>query len=74
MDWDLKECYQDLANAVVERAVEDYRYVLTGFPIKDNRVITVESLEKFFRSEWFKALTRVDGEYIIEKVRKELEQ
>ena len=72
MDWKVRECYQDLANAIVEQAVDDYRYALTGFPIKEHMVVTVESLEHFFRSDWFRALTNIEGEYIITKVRKEL--
>lgn len=56
--------YLQLAAAIVERAVIDYRSAVThydGFEI--NR------LEKFFCSEWFQALSDLDGRTIIRKVK-----
>lgn len=67
----LNENYQELANAVVERAVADYRMVLRNQPIEYGRTVTVGSCERFFRSEWCRLLTRVDGEYLISEVKKE---
>ena len=29
-------------------------------------------IEKFFRSEWYQVLTSVDGEYLIDRLRKEV--
>ena len=29
-------------------------------------------LEEFFRSEWYKKLTEVDGEYLMERIRNEV--
>lgn len=28
-------------------------------------------MERFFRSDWFHVLTRIDGEWLIKKLRKE---
>ena len=72
--------YKKLANAIVLRAVDDYRGHLdtlktqgiNGVRITEiNRKI--DKLEKFFRSEWFGELTNISGEDIIKKVRKEVE-
>lgn len=71
MDRGLDENYQDLANAVILQALNDYRYCLAGIPLKDSRNTTLKSLEAFFNSEWFKMLTNVDKDLIIDQVRKE---
>jgi len=55
--------WQELANAVVLQAVEDFRMS------EDPR--DLEALEQFFRSPWFGALTSLDPEYLITELRKE---
>jgi len=55
--------YEDLANAIVLQAVKDYRRNAS----QNNRT----SIEKFFRSEWFRVLTKIDGEGLIQRLRKE---
>ena len=57
------EAYQNLANAIIIQACEDYK---TG-------EITDYSFEHFCRSEWFSILTKVDPEYLIKKMDKERE-
>ena len=57
------EEYQNLANAIIIQACEDYK---TG-------EITDDSFERFCRSEWFSVLTKVDPEYLIKKMDKERE-
>lgn len=57
------EVYQNLANAIIIQACEDYK---TG-------EITYDSFERFCRSEWFSVLTKVDPEYLIKKMDKERE-
>ena len=68
-------CYHDLANAIILQAVEDYRDALNGksYNYKPPEYI-VKSVEKFFRSNYFKILTNVSGEYLIEQLRKEHEE
>jgi len=61
--------YENLANAIIERAVTDYRIALAK---KEEGKAKV--LEKFFRSEWYHILTNVDGEFIISRVRSEFER
>ena len=55
------EAYQNLANAIIIQACEDYK---TG-------EINDDSFERFCRSEWFSMLTKVDPEYLIKKMDKE---
>ena len=55
--------YENLANAIVLQAVRDYR----RNDNRDNRI----SIERFFRSDWFKVLTKVDGDWLIQTLRKE---
>ena len=60
---DKVEAYQNLANAIIIQACEDYK---TG-------EINDDSFERFCRSEWFSILTKVDPEYLIKKMDKERE-
>ena len=64
--------YHDLANAVVEQAVWDYRRALDGisYNVKPAEVI-VKELEDFFHSKWYRMLTKVDGDFLISALRKE---
>jgi hypothetical protein len=55
--------YENLANAIILRAVEDYR-------LTDNEK-ELEKIEAFFRSDWFAILTRLDPDLLIKKLRKE---
>lgn len=57
------ENFELLANAIILQAVRDYRY--TYLP-----QVRAE-IKRFFRSEWFRALTRVDGEMIIARLENE---
>lgn len=68
------EPYQLLANGVVLQATTDYRNALAGIGIgsKSAEDVVIE-IENFFRSEYFRILTKVSGEYLIEKLRKEAE-
>lgn len=75
--------YSRLANAIILRAVDDYRghldtlkYLLKTPEFNGVRIVEIkrqiDKLEKFFRSEWFDELTNISGEDIIRKVRKEI--
>ena len=56
-----------LAEAIILKAVKDYRKALKC----DARGVKREC-ERFFRSEWFKILTTLDGESLIQKLRAEV--
>lgn len=67
--------YEKLAAAVVMQAVKDYRKALRACRksppshyVKSQR----EALERFFRSDWFLLLTDLDGEMVLERLRKEV--
>ena len=69
--------YEKLANAIVLQAVSDYRAALKK--VKKNSknrdaIDEVLQIEKFFRSEWYQTLTSLDGEYLIERLRKEVSE
>ena len=55
--------YEALANAIILRAVEDYR-------LTDDEN-DLEEIERFFRSEWFGVLTSLDPELLISQLRKQ---
>lgn len=64
--------YQDLANAIVLQAVDDYRNALKGISYNHCSPETIiKKLEEFFRSDYYELLTKVKGEYLIEKLRAE---
>lgn len=77
------EPYSRLANAIILRAVDDYRnhldtlnYLLKTPEFNGIRITEIkrqiDKLEKFFRSEWYDEMTNISGEDIIRKVRKEV--
>lgn len=57
---------ETLGNGIIVQACKDYRAALE---LDDKQSIT--EIERFFRSEWYKMLTSIDGKYLIEKLRKE---
>lgn len=66
--------YENLANAVVVTAVEDYRKVLKKYsrnPDSRSAKEAVDFLERFFRSQWYSVLTSVEGEFLMRKIRAE---
>lgn len=68
------ELYQPLADAIILQAVADYRAALTGVGCgRKSAEGVVRECERFFRSHYFSMLTKVSGEYLIEKLRKEVQ-
>ena len=67
-----KEGFENLANAIILQVVKDYRKALSGCKVekRDSKSVIAEC-ERFFRSEWFRELTDVNGEYLITSIRKE---
>ena len=67
--------YEALANAIVLQACEDYRTALRKLkknPKNQEAMSEAMECERFFRSGWYQALTSVDGEYLIRKLREEV--
>jgi hypothetical protein len=59
---DNRVSFENLTNAIVLQAVKDYRE-------QDEK--TARAIERFFLSDWFHVLTKVDPVALIEKLRKE---
>lgn len=62
MDY-LQKNYEQLAQAIVTQAITDYK--------RSKNYEMKQSIENFFRSEWFMVLTDIDGEKLIKKLRRE---
>ena len=60
------KAYKNLANAIVLRAVEDYREAIL---YNDNK--TIEECERFFKSKWCAFLAGMDGKHLAEKLKTE---
>ena len=74
-----KEAYENLANAIILNACEEhqsaYRAMKTySWDKKCKEYIRAKSIyddcERFFKGEWFKALTTIDGEALLESLRR----
>lgn len=67
--------YEDLANAIILQAVKDYRMALKSLKANSrNRTARADKaeIERFFRSQWYSALTDVNGEMLIHSLQKEV--
>ena len=63
-DWQ-RICYENLANAIIERACKDY---VIGKRMKKKRgdsAVDTIGLTRFFKSQWFKELSDLDADYLI---------
>ena len=80
----MNRAFEKLANAIVVQACKDYRDELNWLsahqPVteedeEDEKYIghlsEKDSIERFFVSDWFCALTDLDGQYIMQRIRKE---
>ena len=66
--------YENLANAIILEAVKDYRqarHKLKKRPKNEDARLMVKDCEDFFRSDWFNALTALDGELLLKKLQEE---
>lgn len=71
----MDEAYQNLAEAIVVQAVDDYRDALRIYKKNPNYKklsASMKELEDFFMSEWFETLSGLNGEEIMNKLRKEV--
>ena len=66
--------WQSLATAIITTAADDFRAnrrKLHRNPDNKEAMKEIHELEKFFRSDWFCALSDVDGYYVLDQLRKE---
>lgn len=69
--------YENLANAIVLQAAEDYMRALKRYKRDPSNYLAlrdVKSNERFFYSDWFSVLTSVDPDYLIKILRKKVEE
>lgn len=67
--------YENLANAIILQAVKDYRKALKCLAMNPNNRSAQSDkveVERFFRSQWYSALTSVDGEMLIRSLQEEV--
>jgi len=70
--------YEDLCNSIIVQASEDYTRCLVKLMTKKEDTDYIihqyhsdkRNIEKFFRSEFYKTLTNVDGEYLISELQR----
>ena len=68
--------FEGLANAINIQAAADYRLALKQLrqnPEFQPAVSMKYEVERFFRSEWFSLLTRVDGPELLVRLKTEVE-
>lgn len=64
---------EDFTNAIILQAVEDYREALRGKNVgRKPADVVVRECERFFLSDWFEALTTVEGEKLMRTIRQEI--
>jgi hypothetical protein len=69
--------YENLANAIVIQAAEDYMSALKRLrKNRSNDAAMQEALqlERFFHSGWFGVLTSVDPDFLIRELRKKVSE
>lgn len=71
----MNDSYERLANAIVLKAVKDYRHALKRlkkYPENEDALYTKFEVERFFRSDWYTLLTTVDPETLIKRLNEEV--
>ena len=66
---------QDLANAIIAQAAEDYRAALERLevdPKHEKSKWMLTDVERFFHSDYFRLMTRLDPDYILDRIRNEV--
>ena len=69
--------WENLANAIIVQAADDYRWArkkLKEDPYCLKAIRMIKEVEPFFTSDWFRALTDVDGEMILSRLKEEIDE
>ena len=70
----MKRCLEDLAQAIILQAVEDYRKARRRLRIRPDSEAAMECIrecERFFGSRWFGQLTTLDGKVLLRRLKEE---
>ena len=65
---------QALANAIIIQATKDYRHAIQALkrnPRNQAAMAEAMEIEMFFHSSWYKVLTDLDPNYLLNRLRKE---
>lgn len=79
-DGSVQKAYENLANAVVQMACEDYmrawkRFGNTWNGFKESgMLISAKGLEKWFKSPDYTRYSTIDGEYMVDHLQEKLEE
>lgn len=68
----LQRCWEDLAEAVILQAADDYldaREMFRKKPDQKSARETLEECERFFTSLWFAHLNNMDGKKLLQRLR-----
>lgn len=84
--------WNELANAIVVRAAEDYRYAMRrlcralviindsdisekkkAYEMRDIAAGSICEIENFFYSNWFSICTKVDPDWLMEQLKKDIQ-
>lgn len=72
----MTEPMEQLANAIILQAVKDYREALKKVkkhPKNEDAKYTITEVERFFHSAWYRELTSVNGDFLMKKLRMEVD-
>ena len=74
----IDEAYQNLANAIIIRAVKDFRRCLKVAK-KNNRnkeaaIKEMKEIVEFIKSPWFRTLTSLEPSVLLKKLQQEVEE
>lgn len=73
-----KEAIENLANAIIMKAVIDYKAALLKlrrcktFQGRANARAVISECEAFFRSQWFGILTDVDPKWLMDRIKEDI--
>ena len=68
--------FEGLANAIIIQAAADYRLALKQLrqnPLFQPAIRMSYEVERFFRSDWFSILTRINGTELLTRLKTEVE-
>ena len=71
----IEEAYRNLANAIVIQAANDYRNALEGksYYGRQPKSVIID-VERFFHSSWYRELTKIDGDFLLEQLDREYKE
>lgn len=70
----LDSAYENLANAIIVRAIEDYKDLLLNTGSETSRLRNEKELMRFFTSSWFEELCILDKDCFLDEINKLMER